>query len=370
LFGCSSLNFFKSKEKADPILIQKRQKEIKKTFNEAVLLLDREEYKASIKKFNYLLKQHPTTSMQFFILFNMGVAYEGMGHCGSAANRYRKIVSNQKGTNEALKARSLLRLSYTYECLKKDTLVVATLHDAIKKEKHLSKEVALAEIPARLAAAYSRLGNSVEAKRYFKKAQQGLKVINRTTRNKTEKKDLLAKTYYFMGDLRTVEIKGIDDTRFVEHLKSLQTYLLRSVELNVPKWSTLSANQILDAYDSIVGEILKHHKSTSLAKNSAKKQSELSANEELSLRALQSIDSLISNRFPDDKEAKVVSLLFTKVQERKRKIEISLASLGHRTTLTQEALRRKRRMIPTKTVEVPGEAQESLSPTPLPKKKK
>ncbi len=352
LLGCS---MFGSKDKNEIVsqkVYQENKAKQRDLFQEGVVALDSERFKKAAKTFEKFLKKYPTTNLEFMALYNLGSSYEGMGHCGAAANRYRRVVKNTKTSNKKIRARSMLRLSYMYECLDKDTMVVATLFDVLKKRDHLDKEVAQAEVPARLAAAYSRLGNRVEAKKFFKQAQDGLKIINRTTFDKSKKKKLMAKTFFYMGDLRSAKIKGVKDIRYIEHINALQTYLLRSVELNVEKWSLLSANQIVEAYDKVISHVQTHKNKIDAESNTIQKRKLITESEKMSIKTLQSIQELNAQRFPDNSEPKLVSKLFDKIKERKKTIEIVLASSKISNPLTKDAVNRKKRLTPKKTQDI------------------
>lgn len=150
----------------------RQNEEARKLFERANTFLDAEDYKSAVKYFKKLLGQYPSSNFELLALYNLGTAYEALNLCGSAVNRYRRILRTSSGKFPRLEAKAMFRLSYAYECLGRDDKVVASLLDLRKRASQLEEAEAVAELPARLAAAYSRLGNDVSAKKFLWKQER------------------------------------------------------------------------------------------------------------------------------------------------------------------------------------------------------
>ena len=61
-------------------------------FDQGVRALDDEDYAKAAKIFDGLLLAKPGTDMDLVALFNSGAAYEGLGDCQKASDRYRQVV--------------------------------------------------------------------------------------------------------------------------------------------------------------------------------------------------------------------------------------------------------------------------------------
>ena len=84
--------------------------------------------------------------------------------------------------------------------------MIATLLDANDVRIPLPKEVAQAEVPARLAGAYARIGNHKQVQMFFQEAKTGLKVINKPGSHSDQENRAYGKTFYFMGSMQNIKI--------------------------------------------------------------------------------------------------------------------------------------------------------------------
>lgn len=326
LMGCAT------GEKLDQAAIErlnKQEREVKARFNEALAYMDARQYKTAGLEFKSILQQYPTTNLELLIVYNLGGALEGLGRYKKAVSRYREVVNKSMGRQKSLEAQALIRMSYVYEYLNDDSKVVASLFSARKFESQLPRHVVLAEIPARLAAAYARQGNQAMAQRFFIEAQDGLKSVNLNVRDGDKKRELLSKTLYHMGNLKRQKVETISSENFINSLIYLQNYLLLSVELDVIGWSRRSAKEILNAYDQIYSVIQTNTKKYSNEK--------LSRQIEFSLNA---IESLKKQHVPTEEKIKIVANLFEDLDRRRIKFERALAKLSVGNDLTIEAKKR------------------------------
>lgn len=223
------------------------------TFEKGMRLLEKEEYSEAAKIFDLLLVSQPGEEWELVTTYNSGAAYEGMGNCSKASDRYREVVRASAQNFQRMEALALYRLSLMYECLGQDTKAVAALLDAEKRGQALPLETIQAEIPARLAAAYSRLGNREKAMEYFEKAGLGLKaIVARSTGSTRPQTELLSRTLYFMGQLNPQQRKAEANPEvFMQSISMQQPHLLQAIEMDHPIFSQKAADDLILAYGNI-----------------------------------------------------------------------------------------------------------------------
>ena len=206
----------------DPKLIEK--------FNEGVEALDNEEYKVAQGLFESLLQENPTSRFELVIQYNLAASYEGQGLCKKAGRRYRKVARSSLGKFKRLEAQSLYRLSFAYTCIGADEKAIVSLLDARRRKRHLQEEVAIAEIPARLASAYAQLGNRKKAKAFYSEARNGIQYLRSRYKEKQTLNDILAKTLFLMGRISPIENRvQMDSLEYLQGLEYLQAYLLEVI---------------------------------------------------------------------------------------------------------------------------------------------
>lgn len=220
-------------------------------FEKGLKALEKEQYAEAAAIFDRILVAKPASEADLVITYNSAAAYEGLGNCAKAAERYREIVRSSAGKYKNLEGNSLYRLSLMYECLGQDSKSITALLDAKKRGKELTVETRTAEIPARLAAAYARIGNRQKATEYFAEASEGLKKIVNQTQNHKQK-ELVARTLFLMGQLNSGQRSAtVPPASFMQSVSMQQAYLLQAVEMDHPNWSKKAADDLKLAYDNI-----------------------------------------------------------------------------------------------------------------------
>lgn len=229
-----------------------RDEESNPGFDKGMKALEKENYAEAVAIFDRLLVTKPGTEADLVISYNSGAAHEGLGECAKAAERYREVVRASAGKFKQLEGISLFRLSLMYECLGQDNKAITSLIDARKRGKELSFETLNAEIPARLAAAYARIGNKEKAIEYFSQASEGLKKIVHQQTSNQKQKELMSRTLFLMGQLNSSQRDAsVPPTSYMQSLTMQQPYLMQAVEMNHPNWSKRAENDLLLAYDNI-----------------------------------------------------------------------------------------------------------------------
>ncbi len=220
-------------------------------FDLGLKALEQERYADAAQTFDKLLVSKPGTERDLVTLYNSAAAHEGLGHCQKAADRYREVVRSSNGKFVQIEAQSLFRMSIMYECLGQDTKAITSLLDARKRGKDLPYETLMAEIPGRLAAAYSRLNNRQKAIEYFNQASEGLKKIVARTNNHRQK-EILGRTLFLMGQLNHSQRSAQSQpTSYMQSLSMQQPYLLQAIEMDHPIWSKKAADDLQLGYENI-----------------------------------------------------------------------------------------------------------------------
>ena len=216
-------------------------------YKEAVKLLEEEKYERALEGFEGFVRSSPASPYSQAAFINAGRALEGLGRWTEAASRYRAVIRTTDGAPK-LQAMALYRLSFCHEALAEDQQTVAVLSDVLKRAEHLPKEVSRAELPARIAAAYSRVGNFGEAVRYYQDAQSGIASLRREGGKQEAAPEWLPRTLYYMG---TMPLSRVTWSNFESSLRPLahaQVYLLQAAELGAQPWAGKASRDLIAIY--------------------------------------------------------------------------------------------------------------------------
>ncbi len=289
-------------------------------FQKGLKHMDKEEYKKAVKAFRSLLAKHPDSQLELLALYNVGSAYEGLAKCKTAARYFKKAVQvSRRKELSKIEVQSLLRLSYAYECLRKDERVVTSLMGALQKVEFFPKEVGKAEIPARLGAAYLRLGNKKMARHFFSKAEEGLRSLRNKKTDPYKQKELFAKTLFLMGKVnqRALFFQGRRPSkRSVGALDHQQLYLLRAVEFDSKIWSNRALHHLIEVYDGLWEEANKKP-SENLSQQQIRKH--LIVQTKMVQRVLSCLQNLKKGRIWEIGKSPWVTNLFTILGQHERK---------------------------------------------------
>lgn len=288
-------------------------------FDKGLKALEKENYVEAAAIFDKILVAKPGSEADLVITYNSGAAHEGQGHCAKAAERYREVVRASAGKFKHLEGTSLYRLSLMYECLGQDPKTITALLDAKKRGKELPFETLQAEIPARLAAAYARIGNKQKAVEYFAEASEGLKkIVNRTQNHK--QKELVARTLFLMGQLNSGQRSAsVSPSSFMQSVSMQQPYLLQAVEMDHPVWSKKASDDLKLAYDIIWRFNIENP----------------DQRRELYTRGLQSVQELRKIRLPNSNAE--VNAIFAHLDATEGKLQTELAKVAEYNRLTPDA---------------------------------
>jgi len=314
-------------------------------FERGMKALEGEDYATAAELFDGILVARPGTEFDLIALYNSAAAYEGLGECARAGGKYREVVRSSATRFRRVEAQALFRLSLMYECLNQDAKAITALLDARKRGNELSNEIIGAEIPARLAAAYARMGNREKALQYFGEASRGLKALLASPSSSKTQQETISRTMYFMGRLNSAQRNATaSPTTYLQSLSMQQPYLLQAMELAHPVWGQKAYEDLHTAYANIWQFKIDNP----------------DQRREFYTRALQNVAELRKIRLPN--ASAYADQTFAELDRTQTKLQNELALVAETNRLTpdaerREGLRRQGRVVDLpKNNKVPGAA--------------
>lgn len=202
-------------------------------------------------EYNEFLTRFPNSIFYQRARLGMAQSLEAEGRWSEAAEIYRSTIEATRERQPEIAALALYRISLCYENLGDEARVLASLKDALLLKKYLKPEQAEAEIPARMAASYSRMGLTKEAQEQLQLADSGIQQIIKQNRSLMDKDDLnkwSASTYHRMGLYSTNQLSSENLQSALDSFKMIQIFSLRSIELGVSEWSEKSEKALMTNY--------------------------------------------------------------------------------------------------------------------------
>jgi hypothetical protein len=164
---------------------------------------------------------------------------------------YRDVISSTREAKPEIAALALYYGSFSHEALEDDSRVLANLLEAYSLRDQLPADKGLAEIPARLAMTYQRMGQDNEAAMYSRLAEQGLSQARAQSKEGLNPQ-ALARIYFQMG--AHIQRPLTEDTlqASMASFARGQIYLLKSVEVQAEPWSSKSKEALLSSYSRYI----------------------------------------------------------------------------------------------------------------------
>lgn len=296
-------------------------------------------YKKAADSFKKFQRDYPTAYVYQKASIGYAQALEGQGEWAEACRVYPTVVDATRDKQPEFAALALYLSSYCYEVLGEEAKVAASLKDALAMEKYLTPEQAKAELPARLAAFYQREGQATEAAKYLTRAEEGLKQV-RVLKGNALGPDWLAKTLFLMGSMTTNQLSHENIMAHIESLKTLQSFLLRSIEAQGVPWSSRALANLKGSYMALWNTIQSYPANEALDRGAAEREKlerQLYFVGEL-LVAMNELKSIpLTEPNEKNEQMRELSEFMGKLEERSREF---LFNRNEITPLTQEALSR------------------------------
>ncbi len=261
LSGCS---LFRTKPDVSPLPPKASVRaEQEKILQEADAEFEKKNYKLSLEKFESFVQKYPQSI--FFAQANLGVAqsYLSLGAWEKAVTSFRTVINFTRTKQPEISAKSLYSSAYCYEMLGNDVRLLATLKDAEALSAYLPEDIRLAELPARLASVYYKLGRELQADRYFQIADRGMSQLRAQEAGKLSKA-WIAKTYFQMGGLTSSQLSSENLRSHMESLAKMQVFTLKAIEENGEPWSQRALDNLRRNYMDIWNTIQSWPKESNL----------------------------------------------------------------------------------------------------------
>lgn len=244
LSACSSFQFDEVRGvPIDPQVRAEQEAEI----NKADQALAAQDYAGAELLYLDFQKKFPNSVFFQKSQFGRATVMEHQGRWAEAAELYRDTIEATRTRQPEIAAQALYHISFCYENLGDEARVLASLKDALQLQDHLRPEQSLAEIPARMAASYNRMGRSKEADQYFRQAERGIQQV-RAAQNPENSAVWLSSVYYNMGVFSTNQISIENLQASLDTLKIVQIFSLRSSEEGGRPWSQMAAQELITNY--------------------------------------------------------------------------------------------------------------------------
>lgn len=173
---------------------------------------------------------------------------ERKGQPETAEEIYRSVREMNFEKHPGLAALAEWRMSYTAEMRGDDLRALAHLVSAEKRKDYLPENIAIAELPSRKAMMFYRLDRPEEALQSLQQAERGLKVLLSGSRAKPND-EWLARLYFEMGQSLSSHVTEENFTGALKAQEIAQSYLLKSIAQNQPKWSVASFETLKTQYN-------------------------------------------------------------------------------------------------------------------------
>ncbi|MES2965154.1 MAG: hypothetical protein V4760_14810 [Bdellovibrionota bacterium] len=251
--GCSSLrksanSIARSLHLVEHVEVKAPPKEAPSSYKSAMGLLEDSKFAEALEAFDAFGKAEPASPYSQAAILNSGRALEGLGRWSEATERYRAVVRVTANARK-LQAMALYRLSICHEALGDDLQVVATLNDLLSRMEELPPEMARAELPARLATAYARVGNFDRAIDFYRQAENGIAKLRQEAGDDVP--EWLPRTLFFMGELSRRSPTWAEFESSMRPLGRGQVYLLQAAELEAAPWSEKAADELIGTYSNL-----------------------------------------------------------------------------------------------------------------------
>jgi tetratricopeptide (TPR) repeat protein len=214
-------------------------------------------YEKVKEKSEVFISKFPNSTFSNEVLYLQALSLEASEDWDEALNNYKKIIDLSLEGNKEFVALSLYRKANCYEAKREPEIALASLFDALNYKAYLPIEVALAEIPARMASIYAGLNQTTQADYYSIVAEKGISKARQLKKNNEQ--EWLGYTLLQMGSL---SLGTLTPENFYENILSFsrhQKYLLQAIELKNPIWSIKAEDLLVRNYTNFWSSILNYN---------------------------------------------------------------------------------------------------------------
>lgn len=192
-------------------------------------------------------------------LYQRGKSERIKGSPKECLETFSKIIDLRKTVRDSLFAYSLYQSGLCHEMLSEYDRAIAVYQDALRVKAVVNSELALLEIPSRLAISYERLSDPDTANSYYLKVKKYVENLKKDKRVFSSKKEYYAETLFQMGTIannyQPMKIDGENKIAndFSNYLKSIsyaQEYLMLVLEIEVQPYAEYALKQMINNFQS------------------------------------------------------------------------------------------------------------------------
>ena len=220
---------------------------------QALSLMKDKEFMKAGSLYDQLSVSLTDSSAKIFMLFNAGVSYREAGACEKALLRQRSALDHSLKF-PGFKSRSLLELSYIYECLGETEMTLLTLKDLKKFRNSLPWDWNHILYPARLSLAFSRWGNKTEADKYKSMSLKQILKYKKTFSIEKDMQEKISQIFYLMGR-SYVKKERLNAPAFGQAFFYHQLFLLQAVFFKDKTWSKMAEMELQSLFKKLVFSI-------------------------------------------------------------------------------------------------------------------
>ena len=241
LTGCVS----SPKKLPQPELSQEQINQMEK----ALSFMKKKEFRRAGRLYEQLSISLKDSSAKILMLFNAGVSYKEAGECKEALLRQKSVLDHSLKIPE-FKSRSLLELSYIYECLGDSEMALLILKDLKKFRKNLPWDSHHILYPARLSLAFARLGDDPQTDKYASISLNKVLEYKKSFSSEKDMQEKVSRIFYLMGR-SYYKKEHLKDFAFEPAFFYHQLFLLQSLFLKDKTWSKLAEQELNKLFDKL-----------------------------------------------------------------------------------------------------------------------
>ncbi|MCY4512854.1 MAG: tetratricopeptide repeat protein [Bdellovibrionales bacterium] len=220
-----------------------------KKLDQAQEYIQQKKFKKAGEIYDALAKDLRGKPLEVMMLFNGGSSHREAGNCEIAVTRYRRLLDRSL-KQIRFKARGLLEISFTYECLGQTRLSFLSLKDITAFRKYLSLEFQKTVYPARLGIAYAATEQLQKSLQYQTLALNGVLQLKKQYTSEKDLSQNLSRLFYFMGRSYTSK-SHLNPVPFIVSFPHHQLYLLQSIFLKDNVWSSRSEKELTLIFEKL-----------------------------------------------------------------------------------------------------------------------
>lgn len=192
-------------------------------------------------------------------LYQRGKSERIQGNPKECLKTFSKIIDLRKTIQDSLFAYSLYQSGLCHEMLSQYDRAIAVYQDALRVKAVVNSELALLEIPSRLAISYERISDPETANNYYLMVKKYIDNLRKDKKIFSSKKEYYAETLFQMGTIannyQPMKIDGENklSNDFTNYLKSIsyaQEYLMLVLEIEVQPYAEYALKQMINNFQS------------------------------------------------------------------------------------------------------------------------